>query len=97
MPLAAILRGLGLHESCVNARGSLEHGPVPRENFNAQVTHFVAPIAVRCSAADYDEQLRVCHAEFRRHCIQRHRVQEWDMTSHVHLDWENWLLTLIKT
>jgi hypothetical protein len=30
-------------------------------------------------------------------CIQRHDLQEWDTTPHVHLDLERWLLTLIKT
>jgi len=41
-------------------------------------------------------QLRLCYSEFRKHCIQRHDLQEWDATSQMHLDLENWLLTLFK-
>jgi hypothetical protein len=62
---------------------------------------------IRCGTPDCDwgkkicdlgeEQLRLCYSEFRKHCIQRHDLQEWDMTSQVHLDLEHWLLTLIKT
>jgi hypothetical protein len=44
-----------------------------------------------------EDQLGLCYAEFRKHCIQRHDLQEWDMASHMHFDLENWLLTLIKT
>ena len=44
-----------------------------------------------------EEQLQLCYSEFRKHCIQRHDLKEWDMSSHLHLDLENWLLTLIKT
>jgi hypothetical protein len=29
--------------------------------------------------------------------MQRHDLQEWDTTPHVHLDLENWLLTLVKS
>jgi hypothetical protein len=29
------------------------------------------------------DQLRLCYSEFRKHCIQRHDVQEWDTTPHV--------------
>ena len=43
-----------------------------------------------------EEQLLLCYSEFRKHCIQRHDLQEWDMSSHVHLDLEQWLLTLLK-
>ena len=43
------------------------------------------------------DQLRLCYSEFRKHRIQRHDLQEWDTTSQVHWDLENWLLTLIKT
>ena len=42
------------------------------------------------------DQLRLCYSEFRKHCIQRHDLQEWDTTSQVHWDLENWLLTLIR-
>ena len=44
-----------------------------------------------------EEQLELCYSEFKKHCMQRHGLQEWDTTSHVHLDLENWLLTRIKT
>ncbi len=36
------------------------------------------------------------HGRKNGHCMQRHDLQEWDTTPHVHLDLENWLLTLIK-
>jgi hypothetical protein len=61
---------------------------------------------IRCGTPDCDwgkkmcdlgeDQLRLCYSEFRKHCVQRHDLQEWDSTPHVHLDLENWLLTLIK-
>ena len=44
-----------------------------------------------------EDQLRLCYSEFRKHRIQRHDRQEWDARPHIHLDLENWLLTLIKT
>jgi hypothetical protein len=34
--------------------------------------------------------------EFRKHRIKRHGLTEWDMASHMHLDLEKWMLTLIK-
>jgi hypothetical protein len=43
-----------------------------------------------------DEQLTLCYSEFRKHCMQRHGLQEWDTISHMHLDLEHWMLTLIK-
>ena len=43
------------------------------------------------------EQLRLCYSEFKKHCMLRHDLQEWDMTSFMHLDLEHWMLTLIKT
>ena len=43
-----------------------------------------------------DEQLKLCYSEFRKHCIQRHDLQEWDTTSHICLDLEKWILKLIK-
>ena len=63
------------------------------------------PFTIRCGAPDCDwghkmhdllgeDQLRLCYSEFRKHCIQRHDLQEWD---YIHLDLENWLLTLVKT
>jgi hypothetical protein len=62
---------------------------------------------IRCGTPDCDwgkkmcdlgeVQLRLCYSEFRKHCIQRHDLQEWDTTPHVHLDLEHWMLTLIKT
>jgi hypothetical protein len=44
-----------------------------------------------------EDQLRLCYAEFRKHCIQRHDVPEWDTTSLMHLDLERRMLTLLKT
>ena len=44
-----------------------------------------------------EDQLRLCYSEFRKHRIQRHDRQGWDARPHIHLDLENWLLTLIKT
>ena len=44
-----------------------------------------------------EDQLRRCYSKFRKHCIQRHSLLEGDMTSHAHLDMENWLPTLIKS
>jgi len=41
--------------------------------------------------------LRRCYAEFRKHCIQTHDLQEWDTPPHVYLDLKSWLLTLTKT
>jgi len=43
-----------------------------------------------------EDELRLCYAESRKHCIQRHDVQERDTTSLMHLDLEHWMLTLIK-
>jgi len=37
-----------------------------------------------------DEQLKLCYSGFRKHCIQRHDLQEWDTTSHIYLDLEEW-------
>ena len=64
------------------------------------------PFVIRCGTPDCEwghkmhdldqDQLQLCYAEFRTHCVQRHDLPEWDQTSHVHLDLENWLLTLIK-
>jgi len=39
----------------------------------------------------------LCYSEFRKHCVQRHELQEWDSDSQVRLDLEKWMLTLIKT
>jgi hypothetical protein len=60
---------------------------------------------IRCGTPDCDwghemhdmgeDRLRLCYSEFRKHCIQRHDLQEWDTTPQVHLDLENWLQTLI--
>jgi hypothetical protein len=48
--------------------------------------------------SDLDEdQLDLCYSEFRKHCIQRHELEEWDTTSYMRLDLEHWMLTLIKT
>ena len=37
-----------------------------------------------------------CYSEFRKHCIQRHDLQEWDTAWYMNLDLEKWMLTLIK-
>jgi len=44
-----------------------------------------------------EDQLQLCYSKFGKHCIQRHDLREWDTTSHMDLDLENWTLTLIKT
>ena len=64
------------------------------------------PFVIRCGTPDCEwghkmhdmgeDQLRLCYSEFRKHCMQRHDLREWDTTPHVHLDLENWMLTLIK-
>jgi hypothetical protein len=68
----------------------------------------VMSLVIRCGTPDCDwghrvsdvvdnEQLQLCCSEFRKHCIQRHDLQEWEIpTSHMHFDLEHWLLTLIK-
>jgi hypothetical protein len=43
------------------------------------------------------EQMELCFSEFRKHCLRRHDLREWDMTSHLHLDLEKWMPALIKT
>jgi hypothetical protein len=44
-----------------------------------------------------DVQLELCYSEFRKHCIRRHDLQEWDTTSARAFGLETWVLTLIKT
>jgi hypothetical protein len=66
----------------------------------------VKSIVIRCGTPDCDwghkvsdlsdEQLKLCYSEFRKHCMQRHGLQEWDTTSYMNLDLEHWMLTLIK-
>jgi hypothetical protein len=61
---------------------------------------------IRCGTSECDwghkmqnlgeDRLRLCYFEFRKHCIQRHDLKEWDTTPDGHLDLENWMLTLIK-
>jgi hypothetical protein len=41
--------------------------------------------------------MKLCYSEFRKHCMQRYGLQEWDTTSYMNLDLEHWMLTLIKT
>ena len=63
-------------------------------------------LVIRCGTPDSDwghrvpdlgeEELELCSSEFRKHCIQRHGIQEWDTTLYMHLDLEHWMLTLIK-
>jgi hypothetical protein len=67
----------------------------------------VKTFVIRCGTPDCEwghkmldmgeDQLRLCYSEFRKHCMQRHDLQEWDATPHVHLDLEHWVLTLIKS
>jgi hypothetical protein len=66
----------------------------------------VKSFVIRCGTPDCDwghrlsdlgqEQMELCYSEFRKHCMQRHDLQESDSTSHMHLDLEKWMLTLIK-
>lgn len=62
---------------------------------------------IRCGTSDCDwghrvsdsmteKELKLCYSEFRKHCIQRHDLQEWQLAQ-AYLDVDNWLLTLIKT
>jgi hypothetical protein len=61
---------------------------------------------IRCGSPDCDwgkemqdlseEQLDHCYSESREHCIQMHGLQQWDTDAQVHLDLENWRLTLIR-
>jgi hypothetical protein len=44
-----------------------------------------------------EDQFNLCYSEFKKHCLQRHGVEEWDSEAHVHLDLEKCMLTLIKT
>jgi hypothetical protein len=67
----------------------------------------VKTFVIRCGTPDCDwgykmhdtggDQSRLWYAEFRKHCIQRDDLREWDTTSDVHLNLEYWMLTLIKT
>jgi len=43
-----------------------------------------------------EEQLDLCYAEFRKHCIAVHRLQAWDTDAQMYLDLVNWTLTLIE-
>jgi hypothetical protein len=48
----------------------------------------MASLIIRCGTADCDlghrvsdlgeGQLNLCRSEFRKHCIQRHKLEEWD-------------------
>ena len=73
-----------------------------------EATHKVAKtLVIRCGTPDCDwghkvsdlsdEQPKLCYSEFRKHCMQRHGLQEWDTTAQVKLDLEHWTLTLIRT
>ena len=64
-------------------------------------------LLIRCGTPDCDwghkvsdlseEQLNLCYSEFRKHRMQRHDLQEWEIpTSMVNLNLEHWTLTLIK-
>jgi hypothetical protein len=64
-------------------------------------------LVIRCGTPDCDwghrvsdldqDQLDPCYSEFRKHCMQTHDLQEWEMpTSLMNLDLQHWTLTLIK-
>ncbi len=48
----------------------------------------IKPFVIRCGTPDCEwgykmhdmgeDQLRLCYSEFRKHCMQRHGLQEWD-------------------
>jgi len=42
------------------------------------------------------DQLDLCYAKFRKHCIQAHGLEESVTEARMHLDLEHWMLTLIK-
>jgi hypothetical protein len=58
----------------------------------------VKTFVIRCGTPDCDlgkkmcdlgeEQLRLCYSEFRKHCIQRHDLQEWDTTRTCTWTWK---------
>ena len=63
---------------------------------------------IRCGTPDCDwghrvsdlgqEQLKLCYSEFRKHCMQTHDLQKWEIpTSLMNLDLEHWMLALIKS
>jgi hypothetical protein len=66
------------------------------KSFVLRCEHLIATGTTKCMAWGED-QLRLCYSEFHKHCIERHDLQEWDTTSQMHLELENWMLTLIKT
>lgn len=63
-------------------------------------------LVIRCGTPDCDwgkmmpdlsaEQVALCYSEFRKHCIQRHGLHEWDTDAQMHLNLEQWTLTLLK-
>ena len=64
-------------------------------------------LVIRCGTPDCDwghqvsdlseEQLELCYSEFRKYCIQRHDLHEWELaTSIMNSDLRRWTLTLIK-
>ena len=43
------------------------------------------------------DQVELCYSEFRKHCIHLHDLKDWDKDAYMHLNLEEWTLTLIKT
>jgi len=60
---------------------------------------------IRCGTPDCEwgkkradlsaEQINLCYWEFRKHCIQTHGLEEWNTMAQMHLNLEEWTLTLI--
>jgi hypothetical protein len=40
--------------------------------------------------------VELCYAEFQKHRMQRHGLEEWEIDAHMHPDLEHWTLTLLK-
>ena len=62
---------------------------------------------IRCAPPDCDwgrrmkdlseQELKLCYAEFRKHCVEVHGLQEGDLgDSRMFLDLGQWTLTLLK-
>ena len=62
--------------------------------------------AIRCATPDCDwgkkmpdlsgDQLELRYSEFRKHCVQRHKLEEWDTNAYMRLDLRVWTLTLVE-
>lgn len=61
---------------------------------------------IRCGTPDSDwgfrlpdlsaERIERCYSEFRRHCIEKHQLEDTDTDSQVFLDFDEGTLTLLK-